>query len=235
MGKKADEKFIDKLIKSEEKKETALKKQVDLFYENGERVDIISTSEKDPFLAIFATLRKNNTPQTLTEEQMMEKCVQIREYVNLGRRDNIEIDFQNMITRFDGFCYDLQVTLIRVLAMDGDRPIYLHILKSDILNSVIFIGGNDEQAFLKTKDAGGRDRVLRLSEINMLSFSNDSDPKKDIGLITDYSWMNAIICYSAMLGLNRSAVQNILSSEHMRNLYLEPQKSKDGAKKQTND
>lgn len=195
------------------------------FYEDGELVKIISASEKDPFLDILSTLQKSSMSPTLTQKQMLQKCSQIREYVERCKHNNTVIDFKKMVQRFDSSDHELQSTLLGVLAMDADAPIHLQLVKNNNLNSMIFVGDDDAQAFLVTKDAGSMDFVVRLSEIDLVSFGEDSIPNKGIGLVVQYSWSKAIISCGVMLGLNMAAMKVILNSEKMRNLYLGPQKT----------
>lgn len=186
-----DKNFLDKLMKSQEKEEIQVRKQVGMFYEDGERAEITTSSEQDPFIAIFSRLRKDITPQAFTEEQMLEKCLQIRDNVKQSKPDNIELNFIQMVQRFKGNNFDLCNTVIKVVAMDADMPVYLHVRKGDILSSLVFIGGDDAQAFLVTKDADGKNSVIRLSEFHLLSISENSSPEKEIGLMTSYSWIGA--------------------------------------------
>lgn len=201
--------------------------QVSIFYEDGERAEITSTPDIDPFITIFSGLRKDTTPQTFTEDQMREKCFQIRENVKLGKPDNIEINFTKMLQRSNGSDHDLHNTVIKALAMDADTPVYLHLIKGDILTSLIFIGGDDAQAFLVTQGEDNRDTIVRLSEFHLLSISENSTPEKEIGLLTSYSWMGAQVHTSVVIGMSLNPIKNLLLSEGLRTGSSEKQKPED--------
>lgn len=230
-----DKKFLDKLMKIQEKEEIEVKKQVGLFYEDGERMEITTSSDKDPFTTIFSGLRKDTTPQTFTENQMLEKCSQIREYVKRGKPDNIEINFTKMLQRSNGSDHDLHNTLIKALAMDADTPVYLHIIKGDILTSLIFIGGDDAQAFLVTKDEDNRDTIVRLSEFSLLSISENSTPEREVGMMTSYSWMGAKVHTSIIMGMNLDPIKTLLVSEGLRNINTGTQKTNEIARSNTDE
>lgn len=218
-------KFIDKLMKRQENEEIELKNQVGLFYEDGERMEITASFDKDPFTTIFSELRKDTTPQTFTEEQMLEKCIQIRDNVKQSKPDNIELNFIQMVQRFNGNNFDLSNAVIKVFATDADRPVYLHIRKGDILSSLVFIGGDDAQAFLVTKDDGGKNSVIRLSEFHLLAISENSSPEKEIGMMISYSWIGAKVHANVIIGMSLNPIKNLLLSEGLRNINNETQKT----------
>lgn len=221
MNKKSEKKMVNRLLKMQEREEIEINKCVCKFYENGEIVHINSTLDKDPFLSILPALRKD-TRQTFTQDQMIEKCSQIREHLKNRKALNTEIDFRKMLQRFDGFDHDLHSTLIRIFAMNGSTPFYLHIFQNNKSESTILIGGDDAQAFLQTKDEDGKDFFLQLEEIDMLSYTENSILEKEKGLITEYSWLKAKISYSILLGLNVKAIETIMKSEMMRERYWGP-------------
>ena len=86
-----DKNFLDKLMKNQEKEEIQVRQQLGMFYEDDERAELTTSSKQDPFIAIFSRLRKDITPQAFTEEQMLEKCLQIRDNVKQSKPDNIEL------------------------------------------------------------------------------------------------------------------------------------------------
>lgn len=224
MIKKAEEKFLNKVMKALEKEELAVIEQVTTFYENGERVEMISPSIKDPFAAIFDALRKDTPPHDFTEEQMKKKCFQIRDYVKQGKPDNIEINLMKMIQRSNGSNHNLHNTLIKVLAKDATTPIYIHLTKDDVLTSLLFIGGDDSQAFLVTENENNKETVVMLSEFNLLSISENSTPEREVGLMTSYSWLGTKVHSSIIVGMNLNPVKNLLGLEGLRSINKSTQK-----------
>ena len=226
MGSKKEMEFLDRMLRKTDVERKEVNNQLSVFFEDGERVGFIFSPGKDPFYRIFSTLRKDVAPQTLTYEQMLEMCWQIRDNVKQGKPDNIELNFIRKIQRSNGNNYVLDNTALKVITMDTDTPAYLFIRKGDVLNSMVFIGGNEAQAFLVTKGEDGVDSVLRLSEFHMLSISDNSTPEKEIGLLTSFSWINARVSSSIIISPNLAPVKNLLLAEGLRGKSNESQKSK---------
>ena len=227
MNKKHEKDFLDRLINMHDEEEKAVNNQVAKFYENEERVDFFSeSSQKDPFAGIFSTLKKEPSLSAMTQEQMFKECERIRENIKRGDPDNTELNFVKDVQRFNGTEYPLDYTVIKVTAMNAEQPMYLYIKKEDTLNSLIFIGGSNVQAFLLAKDDTGADCAMRLYEFHSLSISENSDEKKEIGLMTSYSWMNAKVYAGVIMGVNLNPVKNLfLFSDVLKNKYDKDQKS----------
>lgn len=221
MGKNSDNEIIDRFTKSLDKQANEVKNGLSNFYEDGVLVGLSSSPDKDPFVQIFSTLRKNSIPQPLKEEEMLEKCTQIRNNVKQGKPDSIEINFSHMVHRFFGNIHELNSTVIKAIAMDAAAPIYLYIKKGDSLNSLVFLGGDEALGFLVTKDDDGADRIIRLSEFHLLSISENSTPEKEIGLMTSYSWITAKVHSSIIIGMNLDPIKNLLLSEGLRTITAE--------------
>lgn len=220
MSKKHEEKFLDRLIKLHSEEEKAVTNQVAQFYENKERVDFYDSSPKDPFAGIFSALKKEPALYAMTQEQMLKECEIIRENIKRGETDNTELNFVKGVQRFNGTEYPLDYTVIKVTAMNAEQPIYFYIKKGDTLHSLVFIGGSNVQAFLLAKDDTGADCAVRLYEFHALSISDNSDENKEIGLITSYSWINARVYASVIMGASLNPVKNLfLFSDGFKNKY----------------
>jgi len=226
MASKSEKKFLDRLAKEYEKKERRVSNQLSMFYDDRILESITTSPDSDPFKKVLLTVRKESTPNYWTEEEMLKKCREIRENVKQHKSDNIEINLVNGIQRFNGYVRSLDTTLIKVIAMDAEEPVYLYIKKGDVANSLIFIGGDDCQAFLVTKNEDGVDCVIRLSEFHLLSISENSTTKEEVGLLTSYSWMGASIFSEIIFGYNLDPVKSLLLSDWFRNKRSESQESK---------
>lgn len=211
MGKKKEKKSY--ALKMFEEQERIVKTEVSEFYPDGIRADIASSSDEDPFTQILSTGKKEQSAQAFTEEEMQEKCFQIRNNVKDCKPDNIEINFIEGVLRFKGNKYELGSTVVKAVAMDASKPVYLHIKKEDAVSSLVFIGGNDAQAFLVTKD-DNKTLFTRLTEFHLLSISENSTPEREIGLMVSYSWIPTQVYFSIIMGYSLDPIKNLLLSDN---------------------
>lgn len=220
MGKKKEKKNI--ALKMLEKEQKMVDQEISEFYPDGIRADIASSSDEDPFTQILSTDKKEQSAQAFTEEEMQEKCFQIRNNVKDCKPDNIEINFIEGVLRFKGNKYELGSTVVKAVAMDASKPVYLHIKKEDAVSSLVFIGGNDAQAFLVTKD-DNKTLFTRLTEFHLLSISESSTPEREIGLMVSYSWIPAQVHFSIIMGYSLNPIKNLLLSDNFASESTENQ------------
>ncbi|MBD5461966.1 MAG: hypothetical protein HDR24_02725 [Lachnospiraceae bacterium] len=211
MGKKKEKKSI--ALKMLEKEQKMVDQEISEFYPDGIRADIESLSDEDPFARILSTVKKEQSTQIFTEEEMQEKCFQIRSNVKESKPDNIEINFVEGVLRFKGNKYELGSTVVKAVAMDASKPVYLHIKREDAVSSLVFIGGSDAQAFLVTKD-DKKTLFTKLTEFHLLSISENSTPEREIGLMVSYSWIPAQVYFSIIMGYSLNPVKNLLLSDN---------------------
>lgn len=209
----------------------ALKKELEMvnqvtskFYPDGILADIKFAPDEDPFAQILSTVKKEQSTQGFTEEEMQEKCFQIRNNVKDCKPDNIEINFIEGALRVRGNKYELGSTVVKAVAMDDSKTVYLHIKKGDAVSSLVFLGGDDAQAFLVTKD-DNKTLFTRLTEFHLLSISESSTPKREIGLMVSYSWITAQVYSGIIMGNSLDPIKNLLLSESFISEGAEDQKS----------
>lgn len=212
MGTEKKEKKSN-LLKMIEREEKMVKEETMEFFPDGTLASFISTPDKDPFTQTLSIMTKNQATQTFTEEQMVDKCLQIRNNVKESKPENIEINFVEGIQRCNGRKYELGSTVVKVRAMNTCESVYLHIKKGDKVDSLVFIGGNDAQAFLVTKDENNKNSIIRLEEFHLLSISENSTPEKEIGLMVSYLLISAKVYSSIIMGYNLDPVKNLLLAD----------------------
>lgn len=215
MGKKKEKK--NAALKLMEKEREIVKGEVSEFYPDGVRADMDHPSDQDPFSQIIPTdkERENLPTSVFTEEQMQEKCFQIRNNVRDCEPDNMEINFLEGVLRFKGNKYALGGTVVKAVAQDAAKAVYLHLKKEDAVNSLVFIGGDNRQAFLVTKD-NNRTIFIKLEEFHLLSISENSTPEREIGLMISYLWIKKEVYFSIIMGSNLDPVKNLLLVEENR-------------------
>lgn len=220
-AKKSD--VVKMLVREEE----MVNKEVSEFYPDGLCVlaNMNSAPGKDPFAQFISTEKKEQSTQIFTEEEMQEKCLQIRDNVKNGKCDNIEMNFIDGVLRFNGKKYEFGSTLIKIRAMNVSEPVFLHIKSGDAVSSLVFIGGTDMQAFLVTKNNENKTSFVRLEELHLLSICENSTPEREIGLMVSYSWITAKVHSSIIMGYNLDPVKNLLLAESLRPKNTEEEKA----------
>lgn len=218
MAKHYEKKLIKNLDLDQEleKEYFEVKKEVSAFYPNNE----LAISDKNDGKNFLEVIQKKADTQMLTEEQKEQienKCFQIRSNVKDNKPGNIEINLIQGNQKSNGCTYDLGNTVIKAVTMDFDTPVYSYFKKGESLNSLIFLGGDDVQAFLVTKNEDGKVSYVRLSEFHLLSISENSKPDKEIGLMTSYVWLMGKIDTSVILGNNLCPIKNLFFAEWFRN------------------
>lgn len=215
MGKKKEKKSaISKLMKKEER---MVESKVSEFYPDGVRADMDHSSDQDPFSKIILAVEKKKDQLTpvLTEEQMQENCFQIRNNVKECKTNNMEINFVEGVLRYKGNKYELGSTVVKAVAQDASKAVYLHLKKGDAVNSLVFIGGDNRQAFLATKDSN-KTEFIKLEEFHLLSISENSIPEKEIGLMVSYLWLTKEDYFSIVMGSNLDPIKNLLLVDELR-------------------
>lgn len=215
MSKKNDkqnDKKLNKIIgKAIDRNYEEAKDEASNFYDdtNG----LVNIFEQGPVTKIVANILKTPDSQTLMADQMQERCLKIREKVQSGKPNNIEIDFVHGVQKFEGRKVTLGDTVLKAVEYSSHTPIYLYRKKDDATDALVFIGGDYAEAFLITKDNDGNTTFIKLAELHMLSISEDSTPEEEIGLMTSYIWLTAKIYSSPILAVNLDPVKNLLMAE----------------------
>lgn len=209
--KKSSKKLDHAIWKAIEKNEQEVKEGVSQFYDdfNG----LVDISKQSPITEIVENIQKAPENQTLSVEQIQEKCLKVRENVIAGKSDNIEIDFIHGTQKFEGNEQPLGDTVFKAIETTTHIPIYSYNKRGEVKDVLVFIGGDDAKAFLAAKDDKGNAYFIELDEFHMLSVSENSKPGKEIGLMTSFNWLRAKIYSSIILAFNLDPVKNLLLGE----------------------
>lgn len=200
------------------------------FYNNGSIANFTHSSEEDPLAPLLEMAKAEPAPNTLTQEQMGDICLQIRENVKQGKQGNIEIQFHKGLQISDKHARPLGNTIVKITPMDTSASKYFFIKTGDILNTTIFLGGDNVSGIMVIEDENGDEHLLRLSELQMLSLQPEPDPRKEIGLMTSYLWLTNVYT-NIILGFDLNPVKNLLLAEW---LQKEWQLAKDNASHSSN-
>lgn len=223
MSKKS-EKSSERLLKMLDEEEQGVKNEVSQFYIDGVIADM---SGPNTIGNVIATVRKALPSQSFHEDEMQEKCLRIREAVKQCKDNSIEINLKQGVHRYKGDKLELGKTVIKAVVFGTEEPIFYYFKQGDSFGAIVFLGGDDGQAFLATKQDDGKDSFTRLSEFHLLSINDNSDPEKEVGLVTSYIWRTAKVYSSVIMGfLNLDPIKNILLAEEIERASYEAEKIK---------
>lgn len=213
MGKKLKNYFMEEFNKTEE----AVYKNLSHFKQDNVILNIKRASGyKDPLADI--KLRGDINPQPLDEDDMVEEFTQIKDNADNGISDNIFIDLIQGKQIFGGKTYDLYSTLIKIDVENSERPTYYHMNKGDSLNAWLSIGGENVNAYLLKINEKGEPSIHRLSEIVLISMSDEkiAGKCKEVALMTSFSWLEAKIHSGAVGGLHLNQIKTLLLSDFFK-------------------
>lgn len=140
------------------------------------------------FDSLIAQAKQPPAPQTPSQEQLLEKCQQIRDNVRQGKTDNIEIQFRKGRQLSDKQVFPLGNTVVKMLPMDTNTQDYtfIFIKSGDTLDASVFLGGDNASGIMVIKDENGEEYFLRISEFHLMSLRENPDLRKEVGLMTSF-------------------------------------------------
>ena len=221
-------KLLDRIFLMLEKDKAEVKKVVDDFYETHFEGNLFFI-HKNNFVD-FSKKFKTLFPQSVTDEKMQQQCFQIQNFVKAGRTENLEIQFEKGIQRFEGRKHELMETIVKLDIQDADKPVYLYLRENERLRAIIFAGGDEMNAFLVLEDNDENICFARLMGFHMLSIPETAVPGKEIGLMTSYSYMAAQVYSGVIMGQTLNPVKNLLFSEWFQALAEKEEELKEDEK-----
>lgn len=218
-----------KLIEQEEKQvDSVLRK----FNFDSSPVELSYSSEGNPLaVPLFQAKAPPNDQQSPTQEQLSKRCFQIMDNVKHGKTDNAVIHMDKGLQIFERSTAPLGNTIIKLLPMGFDKETCLFLKSGSTVPAKVFIGGDNPWAILALKDDKDNVLFLRLREFHLLSVQEKTDPRKETGLMTSYSWLTGKMFSSYITAFNLYAVKNLLLSSW---LEQEWQRAKEAQEHSTN-
>lgn len=215
MKKQYGTKFITKILKADEKEKQAVEKEVNLFTEirAGEKESNLISGTIDDILQF---IKVEPESQIFDQEQCESICLEIRERVKHEESDSIEVNLDKKNQRYKGMKYELGDVLIKVLVMDIDTPYYLYLTEKDSIEAIVFLGGEEGQAFMAAKKEEGEVVYIRLAEFHLLSVNSNLKLEGEVGLMTSYSWLIGKVHSSVVYCDNLNPIKALFLSEGIR-------------------
>lgn len=209
----------DFLFKEMEKEKQEVQAVCSVFYPDGVLADFLFSSDKDIAKSLIAQSQAITTATSpdLTQEQLEEQCHLIQGNVKQGKADNIEVRLDQMAQLFEKKKHSLWKTALRINVWDDDVGSRCIFIKDDsTLDFRVFIGGENAVAIAATRNEEGEVRYTRLSEFHLLSFRENSDSQKEVGLVTSYIWLSAKIFTSVIFAYNLDPIKNLILSDWLQ-------------------
>lgn len=230
MGKKSNTKLIDKFVHMDQQNFEKANAEVAEYYPGSTIANFTLSSETNPLASLVKRAKESPAPQAPTQEQLSEKCQQIRDNVRQGKKGNIEIQFHKGRQLSDKQAFPLGNTVVKILLKDTNTQdfSFIFIKAGDTLDASVFLGGDNAFGIMVIKDENGEEYFLRISEFHLLSLRESSDSRKEVGLMTSLLWLTAKAYTSIIFASNLLPVKNLLLSEW---LQKEWQRAKDSASK----
>lgn len=213
MGKKKN--LETRLLEMIEKEGEEVRREVNEFCFEGSLVNFQDASKTNPFDQFYMSQRTETIDQSFTDEQMERFCSEIRDRVKHGSLEDIEINLMERIQRYKGLRYSLENTAIKILPWNAEKPEYLCMGPEDSMDALVFLGGENAQAFLVTRNEDDLVSYYRLSEFHMLSLQKTPD-QKELGLITSYVWLTAKVYSTVVMGFNLDPIKNLFFTDSLR-------------------
>lgn len=188
-----------------------------------------SSSNRSIFANYYSLPEKREASGTLTEEQMKQECLQIREYIKNGKPANIEIDFSKGTHISKDGRRKLKETVIKAISLNDESQEFhfFHIGKDEIYDFAVFIGGDNLNAFLLIKEEDSIESVTQLSEFYLLSIFKKNESVWEAGLMTSYSWVGGYVSSGTVTSVNLGPIEVMFMSDWLRKKTNANQEQKD--------
>ena len=226
MSKKNETKLADHAIQLLDQQNELAKTATNNFYDDSILVNFTPSSAKQPLATLLTLAKQPPAPQAMTQEQLLDTCMNTRIDVKQGKPGKIEIQFNMGRQISDQQILPLGNTVVKALPMNSNQPAYLFIKAGDTLDAHVFLGDGNIPGVMAIEDENGEGCFLPLAEFHLLSLREDPDPRKEIGLITSYLWLTAKVYSSIIFAASLNPIKNLLLSEW---LQAEWQCAKDAA------
>ena len=218
MNKKSKSKQESNILQVLAQEENKVNEESREFYIDGTIATFIPSSSQAPLASLLTQTKQSSAPQAPTQEQLSEKCQQIRDNVSQGKTGNIEIQFYKGRQLSGKQVFPLGNTVVKILPKDTNTQDYtfIFIKAGDMLDASVFLGGDNAFGIMVIKDESGDEYFLRISEFHLLSLRENPDPNKEVGLMTSFLWLTAKVYTSIVFASNLFPVKNLLLSEWLQ-------------------
>ena len=210
------------LSKLNEQRSYEIKDATEKFYDsNYGLVDFSFSSEQEPLADLCTLAKAPSAPHTLTQDQLRERCEQIRSNIKLGISDNIEVQL-NKGRQMSGLLYGKPSSLllgnivVKIVPMDVGKSKHLFIKDGDTLDAAIFLGGEYGSGIMLITDEYGDDYFLRLDEFYLFSIDPKSNPEKQVAILTSYNWLTKKVYTTVFCAVSCYPIVSLLLSDWIK-------------------
>lgn len=169
MSKKETQNVHDRICEMIEQGDKGVVSIIEKFYPYGTLASFSFSTMPSPLTPLLTQAKAKATdPHAPDQKLLADACQQIRNCVQQGKPESVEIQLNKAQQVSDKCIYPLGNTAIKILPPEGE-PFYLFMKAGDTLDASIFLGGSYGGGVMLIRDENGDDFFLGLSEFHMLS------------------------------------------------------------------
>jgi len=191
--------------------------------ENGELI-----TSTNPFVELLFEKTKENVRSNMTEMEMYENCIEIRNRVARFEAENLMVRLDIKKQYHLKNTQELGDMFIKICFWDEEEPLYLFIRRETCVRIMFCVSGLENKAFLLFIDEEKKTRCLRIKEFYLLSVVKED--KGQWGILTSYSWFSGHLNTNTIQAINLIPVVDLLLADWFRQMVVVEEKEvlKDG-------
>lgn len=143
-------------------------------------------------------------------KRVKELCIHIIQSLKAGNEKNMEINLIQKMQKYQRNQDPLGTTVIKIVSYEKNIPAYIYVDKEIGSKSIIYLSEDEGKAYLVYEDKDDALKFVKLAEVHLLSMSPFSQPYKEIGMLTSFTWIPGKIFSSKIMGSNLIPIQNLL-------------------------
>lgn len=178
----------EKFLRSMEENERKLNDSAQVIIDSKTAERLICSSKEGSSDQLIAFVKgKASLLDVDYRNDFVSECKQIHCNVRVGDVSSIEIHMDKLTHHYMGSHLPLGQTCIRLcVAEEETEPLFIFLLEEKPLPVRVFLGGKNSCAFLAVSDEDGAEYVVPLMQFHMLSVSENSQPGREVGLVTSF-------------------------------------------------
>lgn len=170
---------------------------------------------------LIEKIKEERTEDNLTEEQISQRCLEIHKNVLDNIPGNFEISLEKHIFIDCANFNEVDDITIKLRVMNTEKPEYICLNANQMLDTAFFLGGDQQKAYLISKDEQGNITCAELLEFQFLSILKEESSNGDVsehGLLVNYHWLFGKVASTRLVGWNLRILRNFMLGEWFQKL-----------------